>query len=291
MGKMVLELQKDIIENKEDLLSILRKAKVISVKLGLDDFTKWIDLELNGYQNFSDIPEYRNVIGEVKAKNPYHGLIPVMMPSSIAEKLNSRKLFNPISELIGLIGNDKTISMAIPSEISELLCKNSGVHFPCYFIIPSNSILGIIESVKNHLLEWCLKLEKDGILGSEFEFDEIEKAKAKNIPQQINYYGTIVNGNISNSQVVSGNNNSNNVNINDLSKMIDEINDSIKNEIINENDKRDALEILEDIRDSIKKDKKKSIIKSAFNGLKDFLLNVGANVTAAIITAKMNGLL
>lgn len=291
MGKMVLELQKDIIENKEDLLSILRKAKVISVKLGLDDFAKWIDLELNGYQNFSDIPEYRNVIGEVKAKNPYYGLIPVMMPSSIAEQLNSRKLFNPISELIGLIGNDKTISMAIPSEISELLCKNSGVHFPCYFIIPSNSILGIIESVKNHLLEWCLKLEKDGILGSEYEFDEIEKAKAKNIPQQINYYGTIVNGNISNSQVVSGNNNSNNVNINDLSKMIDEINDSIKNEIINENDKREALEILEDIRDSIKKDKKKSIIKSAFNGLKDFLLNVGANVTAAIITAKMNGLL
>ena len=109
-------------------------------------------------------------------------------------------------------------------------------------------------------------------MGSEFEFDEIEKAKAKSIPQQINYYGTIVNGNISNSQVVSGNNNSNNVNINDLSKMIDEINDSIKNEIINENDKREALEILEDIRDSIKKDKKKSIIKSAFNGLKDFLL-------------------
>ncbi len=73
--------------------------------------------------------------------------------------------------------------------------------------------------------------------------------------------------------------------------MIDEIKESIKNEIINENDKREALEILEDISDSVKKDKKKSIIKSALNGLKDFLLNVGANVTAAIITAKMNGLL
>lgn len=40
---------------------------------------------------------------------------------------------------------------------------------------------------------------------------------------------------------------------------------------------------------SIKSNKKTSVIKSALNGLKDFLINVGANVTAAIITAKMNG--
>ena len=38
--------------------------------------------------------------------------------------------------------------------------------------------------------------------------------------------------------------------------MIDEIKESIKNEIINENDKREVIEILEDISESVKKDKK-----------------------------------
>ena len=102
MSKLVIELQKDIIENRLDTISILRKAKLIATKLNLNDFNQWIDYELNGYDKYDDIPDYRNVIGEVKARNPYYGLIPIIMPSSIAEQLNVRKLFNPVSELIDL---------------------------------------------------------------------------------------------------------------------------------------------------------------------------------------------
>ena len=36
--------------------------------------------------------------------------------------------------------------------------------------------------------------------------------------------------------------------------------------------------------------KKPGIIKSAFVGLKDFIVATGANVTAALITAKIQGL-
>ena len=68
MGKLVIELQKDIIENKIDTISILRKAKLIATKLNLVDFKQWIDHELNGYENYDDIPEYRNIIVEVKSK-------------------------------------------------------------------------------------------------------------------------------------------------------------------------------------------------------------------------------
>ena len=120
MSKLVIELQKDIIENKIDTISILRKAKLIATKLNLVDFNHWINHELNGYENYDDIPEYRNIIGEVKAKNPYYGLIPVVMPSSIAEQLNTRKLYNPISELINFsVFKDFLISSTILA-ISEL---------------------------------------------------------------------------------------------------------------------------------------------------------------------------
>lgn len=71
--------------------------------------------------------------------------------------------------------------------------------------------------------------------------------------------------------------------------MVDEIKKSLNTEKISDEDKNDALEILEDIDSSIKSNKKTCIVKAALNGLKDFLINVGANVTAAIITAKING--
>lgn len=289
MSKLVIELQKDIIENKTDTISILRKAKLIATKLNLIDFKQWIDYELNGYENYDDIPEYRNIIGEVKAKNPYHGLIPVMMPSSIAEQLNTRKLFNPISELINLSMSNQSITIAFPSELSESLCANVSVSFPCYLVIPQGAIIQIIESVKNCLLEWCLKLENDGILGEDFEFSESEKEKARIIPQQINYYGPVITGNVNSSQLVSGDNNTIDFTSSYSAELIDEIKKSLKNEAISSKNKSDALDILEDIDMSIKSNKKTSVIKSALNGLKDFLINVGANVTAAIITSKMNG--
>lgn len=290
MSKLVIELQKNIIENKTDTISILRKAKLIATKLNLVDFKQWIDYELNGYEKYDDIPEYRNIIGEVKAKNPYHGLIPVLMPSDIAEKLNTRKLYNPISELIDLSTSNQPITIAFPSELSESLCANVSVSFPCYLVIPKNAIIQIIESVKNYLLEWCLKLENDGILGEDFEFNELEKEKARIIPQQINYYGPVVTGNVNNSQLISGDNNTNDFTSSYSELLIDEIKKSLNNEAISNKDKYDALDILEDIDMSIKSNKKTSVIKSALNGLKDFLINVGANVTAAIITAKINGI-
>ena len=256
MSKLVIELQKDIIENRLDTISILRKAKLIATKFHLDDFNQWIDYELNGYDKYDDIPDYRNVIGEVKAKNPYYGLIPVMMHSSIAEKLNARKLFNPVSELISLSKGKQSIIMTLPNELSELLCANAGVHFPCYFIVSKNAVMGVIESVKNHLLEWCLKLENDDILGEEYEFKEAKKEKEKLIPQQVNYYGPVVTGNVNNSQLTSGSNNSNNFINNDINKMIDEIKKLIEIEKISDKDKNEALEILEEIDNSIKSNKK-----------------------------------
>ena len=51
-----------------------------------------------------------------------------------------------------------------------------------------------------------------------------------------------------------------------------------------------AIELLEEISTKLDQNKKPSIIKSAFVGLKDFLITVGANVTATLRAAKIHGL-
>lgn len=290
MGKSVKELQIDIIKNRLDVVSILRKAHLIASKLDLTDFDKWISNELDGYDDSATIPKYRRIVGEIKAKNPYYGFIPVMLSSEISSELTVKDIYSPMSEIVTLAHEKGIVSNALPAELSNALCASEPITLPCYFICDTHCFKRIIDSVKNALFEWCIKLEKDGILGEEFDFSEQEIEKAKEIPQQINYYGQVINGDVNNSQVISGNSNSLDVTLHCYSTLVDEIHTSLKSEQIDEEKKNEALEILSDIDDSIKQKKKPSFIKSALTGLKDFLIAAGASITATIISSKIIGI-
>jgi len=51
-----------------------------------------------------------------------------------------------------------------------------------------------------------------------------------------------------------------------------------------------AIELLEDILEKLSQNKKPGVIKAALSGLKDFLLAAGADITAALIVAKIQGM-
>ena len=55
-------------------------------------------------------------------------------------------------------------------------------------------------------------------------------------------------------------------------------------------DKAEALELLSEINKKIEGKKKGAVIKAALTGLKDFIINTGAALTAAMIQAKIQGL-
>ena len=159
MSSLFQELQDDIIKNKLDIVSILRKAHIVALKTNQKEFDKWIQQEQNGYDQYEDIPDYRMVIGDIKARNPYHGLIPVMLPDDLASDFKSRKLFDPISQILELYNKSGTCSMELPVEMSKLLCSGTGVTLPCYFIFNSNKLISLIEGVKNKILDWCVSSE------------------------------------------------------------------------------------------------------------------------------------
>lgn len=99
-----------------------------------------------------------------------------------------------------------------------------------------------------------------------------------------------MNGDVCKSQMISGNNNTNTFNSSAVKDAANEIQESLKTETISEEDKANALELLEEISAKLEKNKKPGVIKAALIGLKDFLVDVGADVTAALITAKIQGL-
>ena len=107
---------------------------------------------------------------------------------------------------------------------------------------------------------------------------------AREIPQQINnYYGTVVNGDVSQSQVVSGDHNAIAFNYGQASDLMKKVRDSIEREQLSDEDRESAMELISEAETKIAEQKKPRIIQAALSGLRDFLVAGGANVTAALV--------
>jgi len=72
MGSLVKDFQRDIVQSSKSTVELLRTAKLIAAKLGLNDITEWVNAELNGYQSGATAPLYRRISGgELQIFNPY----------------------------------------------------------------------------------------------------------------------------------------------------------------------------------------------------------------------------
>jgi len=254
---IVLDLQKDIIQNKKTLTELLREALLISTKLKLDDFKVWINSELKGYISTRNIPDYRILQAELKLNNPYRGWMPILTKNG--NLIDTLHLIQPISELEDLSNkSEEGILYASPSnKMQHIVYTQIEFNFECKAILHSTQIIGIIEQVKTALLEWTFKLEENQILGDEnMSFSNEEQEKAQQTIHIKNFNGNWGNieslGNLS-----TGNHNYNTTTINngidtkvnELIKKIDTLDISNKSQIIqeieeNKNDKGKLTQIL-----------------------------------------------
>lgn len=298
MKGVVLELQEELISKNCDILTALRKAHVIATKLKLVEFDKWILHELDGYDNENDAPEYRSVRGVLKAFNPYHGWIPIAISNNELEtQICVRNIREPISSLIELYNKCGTdgIHITFPGELLKILNRMVDAGFDMQFalFVGPNCLKEILERVQDCLLHWTLQLEEVGIVGEKLSFTSQEKEKAQTIPQNVyKYYGatTVINAPTTSTQIVTGDDNSIAFNYSSGTTAITEIRESLDKEELSQENKYEANELLSEIDSKIKKKKRPGVIKAAFAGLRDFLINVGAGVTVALIESKINGL-
>lgn len=297
MGSIVLELQNEIVSSNCDVVNILRKAHLIASKLKLADFDQWIQHELNGYPDKESCPEYRKVCGSLKAFNPYRGWIPTLIQDNEFEKMIcERKLVNSISEIISLCqSSENVLILDFSGEQIALFDKMFDSPLPMRYAlhVPTTAVKDIEEKVKNTILEWTLKLESKGIVGENMVFSETEKESAVNMPQTVNnYYGntSVINSPSDNVQIVSGSENTVTFSYDKVKDVVDAVEKSISESDLSKEDIETATELLADIKLKIEEEKKPHILKSALVGLKDFLINTGAGVTAGVIQAKMQGL-
>jgi len=185
MGKqvsLVLELQKLASDSKVSVAELARKALMVASKLGLGEFKKWVELELHGYRN-GDVPPYRIVICQIEAFNPYRGWIPIIFPdknsAEVWTRVGNRQSVGELEALVLKGDQEGQLQIPFPSYVVAYLMESLSTDFFPNRFCARSQIVGILDAVRNTILEWALKLEEQNILGEGLTFSEEEKEKAR----------------------------------------------------------------------------------------------------------------
>lgn len=203
MSGIVLDLQREALDNNCDILNLLRKAYLIAKKLKLAEFEEWINNELNGYTDKKTIPEYRKVHGDLRGWNPYHGWIPaIIYDNDMYNLLSIQKMPDAISNLKNIFDTSEnhTIILQFNGYINNQLSNFCEFATKFALVIGTNQIFDIIEKVRNIILDWSIKLEISGIIGEGLQFSNEEKEIAANTPIINNYINNFY-GNVQDTQI------------------------------------------------------------------------------------------
>lgn len=178
---IVLQLQALAIDESTGVPELLRKALLIATKLGLTEFREWVGRELNGYKTNEYLPEYRKLLGTVKALNPYRGWIPVQFGEPDIERLFREVLVgDSVDHLLELLKSDGPIGYGYAPHEQAMLRRGQDdfAQFDAKKFVGKSQLAGILAAIRNRLLDWALKLEAEGILGEGLTFTDSERRKA-----------------------------------------------------------------------------------------------------------------
>jgi hypothetical protein len=197
MDSLVLELQRDVLDQSIHLPDLLRKALLVSRKLKIKDIEEWLNDELNGYETRS-VPSYRLIRGELKAFNPYRGWIPVDMGDEFHASMHQLPTYDSVSQIVDLVERTETgaVIVKFPADLNTAFRRLMRTDFEPALHVPVHNLVRILDVTKTKILDFASDLEARGILGEGIRFSKAEEQLARSIT-----YNTINVGRMDNSQL------------------------------------------------------------------------------------------
>jgi hypothetical protein len=190
---LVNELQ--VSTEQDDVLTVLRKAKRLASKLGVDDINNWLRCEQEGYAEDQAIPKYRTAVGTLVFKT--NGPIPVgmgMVGQGVMDYPGNftvdRQLPDSMSEIVSMIHQceERNHGLYLSLDDSDVLRQLRNRMHPIVsnnvtFLLQLNTgqVRAIPEAVKDRVLEWACELERRGVHGEGMTFNDKEKQIAHTI--------------------------------------------------------------------------------------------------------------
>ena len=209
---LLREIQDAAVSSDCDVSVLLRKCKILAMRLGNDDFKRWVDQELNGYDAQSELPAYRLLRVESKGVfSGFHGLaknVPVplsRLPKQFQELMQYSSFRQPISAYNVLVENKQLeLSEPWPADFVSHFSGEFYENMNCvsaWKVIPYNCLAALIDTVKTRILNFVLEIEAEAPDAGE------SPPKSTPVPQEkiSQVFNTFITGNVQN--VASGGSN------------------------------------------------------------------------------------
>jgi hypothetical protein len=190
MSGLVLELQQAALDSAVSVAEVLRRALMVSKKLRVTTMERWISSELNGYGS-DNVPEYRELRLRLMVFNPFHGFQPWSIPNKeLVDMLSQCSVAQPLPQLERLLA-DTEVTLQIPfsSDQQAMLMARMDVPMTPTRVASSTHVQGILDAVRNQVLDWALELEAQGILGDGLSFSSQEREAAQRVTHITNHIG------------------------------------------------------------------------------------------------------
>ena len=207
---LLRQIQDAAVDSSTPITDLLRRCAILANRLGNAEFKHWVDSELNGYPASATLPDYRIIPSQ--AHGNFAGAFGsglnnfVIPPSSLSKEYRRYAervmLHQPISFCAAMAQTDLSGSVNAPWPGDLLLIVGREI-VPDMQLVGANqpisraSLLGIVDIVRNRVLEFAIQIE-----GVSAHAGEIHASPAVSPEKVAQLYQTIVVGNVSN--VASG---------------------------------------------------------------------------------------
>jgi hypothetical protein len=187
---LLRQIQDAAIDADQPVASALRKARVLAARLDNEPLRQWVSHELNGYPEVADLPPYR-ALRPVPVLGIFAGPfgrqvnnMPIP-PLAVDKDYRDGPLFNfaftePVAAYEELLQTpyDEKWDLRSPWPADALIVVRPRVlqaHecMSAWRALPRGEIVGLVEGVRNRLLEFVLELEREAPDAGEAPMSEL----------------------------------------------------------------------------------------------------------------------
>lgn len=169
---LLREIQQAAVSGEVDVCTLLRKCKILAFRLGNAELKEWVDNELNGYQDASNLPPYRRL--DVQSFGDFSGFAgrglrnapipPSTIPEALRTRVTESKLMQPISAYSALLTSSTPTnpqeywSADLVAYVGQDIYQNMNC-ISAWKLIPLPAIVALVDTIKTRILNFSLELE------------------------------------------------------------------------------------------------------------------------------------
>ncbi len=209
---LVRQIQESAAGDSVPVSVLLRQLKLLAHRLKLADVTSWADAELAGYRSLASLPGYRgpftasvlgNFAGPFGSGWKNAPIPPVAFPQEMREGALFRLVFSQsVAELESLIadatgdspnpGPPMPYTSPVHAESGETSISPDLVCYSVWKVVPRSAVAGVLDGIRNRVLEFTLRLEAEEPATGTSEEPDIDRGRATQI------FHTVVHGGATN---------------------------------------------------------------------------------------------